>query len=154
MDILKLPNLKKLQFFDCSVWGAPSVVSFSISSNTRNTLNALISQPAYDSGDLVLPRLRKLILAGSYLFSTNLLLQMLESRLSASSLCTALAFVEITLDREIRLSDLQRFAALRDAGFVNLTCRDGDKKPVRICNGHCMIQSSFVVWYIPDHALD
>jgi hypothetical protein len=97
-------------------------------------LAALTPQP--ELGDLVLPALRKVALTGTYLFSTDALLKMLESRLSADNPDSVLSVIDITLpDRAVAMPDLERFAALHGASFASLTCFDGERKWVRICNG-------------------
>ncbi|KAJ7722436.1 hypothetical protein DFH07DRAFT_288186 [Mycena maculata] len=110
---------------------------------TDTVLKALISAPHDTSHDtsqpteIILPSLTKVVLDGTYLFSTDALLTMLESRLAAGNPCSALDVIDIALpNRLIGSCDLTRFANLRDARFSRLICLDGDKVPVWIRDGH------------------
>lgn len=98
-----IPTLRTLAL----VHNTPSTV-------TNIVLNALIQS---DGEAGLVPVLSTLVLWGSYLFSTDKLLKMLEVRMGPHS---PLVILNITLpDREITPSDLERFAALPG---VNSTC--------------------------------
>ncbi|KAJ7437448.1 hypothetical protein B0H11DRAFT_2107192 [Mycena galericulata] len=80
-----------------------------------------------------LPALNTLVLDGIYLFSTDKLLTMLESRTSVDTHCSPLTIIDITLSgREIAPPDLHRFAELRVAGYSRMGCLDQTKTPVEI----------------------
>ncbi|KAJ7141690.1 hypothetical protein C8R43DRAFT_954647 [Mycena crocata] len=91
----------------------------------------------------ILPALTKIVLEGAYLCSMNMLLTVLESRLSsndsdssnANNPYSLLTYIQIILEvRSVSVSELDRFAALR-CNFFNLECLDESLQLIRICNG-------------------
>ncbi|KAJ7019340.1 hypothetical protein C8F04DRAFT_1147880 [Mycena alexandri] len=85
----------------------------------------------------LLPALTKWVLHGTYVFSTNTLLNMLEYRFGPDKRCRTPTIIDIILrDRSFSAVDLQRFAALPATNArISLECFDEDRQWVRICNG-------------------
>ncbi|KAJ7160346.1 hypothetical protein C8R46DRAFT_1286014, partial [Mycena filopes] len=94
--------------------------------------------PALCTAEVVLPALTRLVLRGSYVFSTDALLKMLEARLDTESPWASLSTVDITLaDRVVSWAELERFAALIAAnGFISFECLAKNGEGVRVYNGH------------------
>ncbi|KAF7369339.1 F-box domain-containing protein [Mycena venus] len=88
----------------------PTVDTLVLRSLLPNSITNLIVEaltPAAEL-DLVLPALKRIVVAGSYLFSTDTLLRMLEGRI------TSLDMVDLALPgREIDAAEFSRFGALR-----------------------------------------
>ncbi|KAJ7689299.1 hypothetical protein B0H17DRAFT_1180301 [Mycena rosella] len=97
---------------------------------TDALLEALIAQ---DATPAVLPVLTALVLAGIYLFSTDQLLNMLESRTTPHN-HHGLRTVDITLpSRQVSIPHLQRFSAvMRAVESSSLACLDEARSQVRI----------------------
>ncbi|KAJ7160410.1 hypothetical protein C8R46DRAFT_1223885 [Mycena filopes] len=90
------------------------------------------------AGDILAPALRQLVLVGTYLFTTTLLLSTLEYRFGPDERCETLRVIDLKLpDRVFSTSGLGRVAAL-PVGIgsrISLECLDEDRNWVRISNG-------------------
>lgn len=65
-----------------------------------------------EGAETVLPTLKNLSISGAYLFSTDMLLNMLESRGGVDGPRSVLSVIDITLSRHcVGLADLMRFAS-------------------------------------------
>ncbi|KAJ6481445.1 hypothetical protein C8R47DRAFT_1134446 [Mycena vitilis] len=85
--------------------------------------------------DAVLPALRTFVLTGSYLFTLEKLLTMLESRTGSHS--QSLVTIDIVLlDRGFTVTELNRFVGLRGLESSRLRCLDQARRPVRFTSGN------------------
>ncbi|KAJ7677703.1 hypothetical protein DFH06DRAFT_1291172 [Mycena polygramma] len=102
----------------------PTLETLVLTDNIPNTVTNILLQaltPAPGQPAL-LPQLCTFILTGSYLFSTDTLLLMLESRTGSQNQFSALTTIDITLsDRGFSPAELERFAVLRG---VESSCLD------------------------------
>ncbi|KAJ7757268.1 hypothetical protein DFH07DRAFT_461453 [Mycena maculata] len=108
---------------------------------TDLVLGPLTPLPGSPATQVVLPALTRLVVAGVYLFSTQVLMQMLEARHDA------LVLVHITLHKELGAAELERFAAFQTAGSWCLQYLDDQMKCVRIQKGKAaQLQSIVPAW--------
>ncbi|KAJ6481420.1 hypothetical protein C8R47DRAFT_1283733 [Mycena vitilis] len=94
----------------------PTLETLVLTDNIPNTAtNTLLQALTPAPGEpVLLPQLCTFVLTGSYLFSTDALLVMLERRTGAQNEFSSLTTLDITLsDRAFSPAELERFAALR-----------------------------------------
>ncbi|KAJ7983314.1 hypothetical protein DFH06DRAFT_1441209 [Mycena polygramma] len=118
---LTAPNLEELHFYDY-IWDATSITE----SLTRSACSLKI---------LFLKNVRNTVFVGTYLFSTNILLRMLEGR------AASLRFVNLVFtSRQVAAADRARFAALRTAspGIWRPSCLTEAREPaVQFLDAFC-----------------
>ncbi|KAJ7677726.1 hypothetical protein DFH06DRAFT_559366 [Mycena polygramma] len=115
----------------------PTVETLVLADCIPNALNnsVLEALTLFTGTDAVLPALRTFVLTGSYLFTPEKLLTMLESRTGSQS--QSLVTIDIVLlDSGFNDTELNRFVALRGLGSSRLRCLDQARRPVRFSSGN------------------
>ncbi|KAJ6564351.1 hypothetical protein B0H19DRAFT_1258808 [Mycena capillaripes] len=153
---MNTPELKELLIVNCGAWDSLSVTSLAQRSGchlerlvlleTRiragDLLDVLRAIPTLETLEIkdsipnafaVLPILGTLVLKGAYLFETDKLLTMLESRMGPQKRSSQpMAINVMLLNRELSPADCQRFAALEGHGFGRLEWFDEARTRVQM----------------------
>ncbi|KAJ6513616.1 hypothetical protein C8R47DRAFT_616150 [Mycena vitilis] len=106
----------------------PALCTLVLRNSIPNALTdmLILALTPVSGSETLLPALKNIVFVGSYLFSTNTVLRMLEER------AASLRFVNLVLtNRQVAAADGARFAALRTAspGIWRLSCLTEARKP-------------------------